>query len=121
MALTPRLETFLASHIDSVESLELLLLVARGTASWRAEAAAERVGIDRDVAEAKLDSLASAGLLSRDEAGFRYSPGSDEVRKLVLDLAREYTDRRANVINVIYSANLERLRKFADAFRLRKK
>jgi len=121
MALTHRLESFLAAHIDSVEDLEILLLVARGTASWSAETAAERLGIDTEVARARLERLAAAGLLSREAGGFRYSPADDDTRRLVAELAREYADRRANVINVIYSANLERLRKFADAFRLRKK
>jgi DNA-binding IclR family transcriptional regulator len=121
MALTPPLEVFLAGRIDSVETLEVLLLVARGAAPWSAAAAAERLGIDPDVCAAKLDSLASAGLLSRDAGEFRYSPENEDLRKLVAELGREYTDRRANVINVIYSANLDRLRKFAEAFRLRKK
>lgn len=121
MAIQPPLEAFLSTRIDSVEALEILLLVARVAAPWSPAAAAERLGIDPDVCAAKLESLASVGLLSRDAAEFRYSPENEEVRKLVAELGREYADRRANVINVIYSANLDRLRKFAEAFRLRRK
>ena len=120
MALTPSLEAFLATRIDSVETLELLLLAARGTAVLPAAAAAERLGIDPEVGAAKLEALATGGLLSREEGGFRYAPPDPDVRKLVVDLGRDYAVSRANVINVIYSANLERLRKFADAFRVRK-
>ena len=120
MALTPSLESFLAARIASVEELEILLPVARGNAVWSPAAAAERLGMTAEVAGANFESLVSSSLVTREAAGFRYRPGDDETREIVSDLAREYAERRANVINVIYSANLERLRKFADAFRLRK-
>ena len=121
MALTPQIETFLSARIDSVETLEILLLLARGKALWSPEDIAETLGLERDDTAERLAALESARLVSRESGGCRFSPADPAVRTLVADLAREYAEHRANVINVIYSANLERLRKFAEAFRLRKK
>jgi len=121
MALKSPLEAFLATHIDSVETLEILLLLARGKALWPTESIAETLGLEADVTAERIEALVASGLVARVGTGCRFSPGREETRELVAELAREYSEHRANVINVIYSANLERLRRFADAFRLRKK
>lgn len=120
MAITPAVESFLTSRIDSVEELEILLLTRIGGA-WNADTAGERLGIDREVARVKLESLTAARLLAREGEAYRYAPQDEEIPKIVAELVREYSERRANVINLIYSASLDKLRKFAEAFRLRRK
>ena len=121
MALTPPIVAFLESHVDSIETLEILLLLARGKALWSPEGIAETLGLEPEVTAGRVDALVAAGLVAREGNACRFSPAGEGTRALVGELAREYAEHRANVINVIYSANLDRLRKFADAFRLRKK
>ncbi len=115
---------FVVAHFDSVEALEIAMLLRRGPNTfWAAPAIAEHLGMRQNVAEAKLNALRDGGLLVRgDQTGaYRYSPANDELRQRVDALAEAYTDRRLSVINIIHSANLERLRAFSGAFRLKDK
>jgi hypothetical protein len=123
-ALPADVHDFLVEHFPSVEALEIALLLRRAPDTfWAAPAAAEHLGIRRDVAEARLAALCAARLVVRgDQTGaYRYSPADDEKRRLMDGLADAYTNRRVTVLNVIYSANLERLRAFSGAFRLKDK
>ena len=87
------------NSIDSLEALELLLLLRRSPDTyWTAEAASQQLGINREVASRKLLLLMEAGLVvrGRDTGAYRFCPGSDEARTLQ-----------------------DRLRAFSDAFRLK--
>jgi len=121
--LGPELRQFIAdSNIDSVESLEILLLLRRSEAYWSAEAVAQQLGIGRQPAAQKLAALAKAQLLviGGDTGAYRYAPRAERLRAAADELAAAYDEQRIPVINAIYSANLERLRAFSDAFRLKK-
>ena len=123
MGLSPGPNPLLGDPIDSVEALELLFLLRRSPDTfWTAGAASQKLGIRADLASRKLSRLVEAKLLvrGRDTGAYRYAPATDDWRKLVDDLAAEYEERSIGVINAIYSANLERLRAFSDAFRLKK-
>ena len=61
MELGPELRQFIAdSNIDSVESIEILLLLRRSEAYWSAEAVAQQLGIGRQPAAQKLAALQTA-------------------------------------------------------------
>ena len=48
-------------------------------------------------------------------------PGNDpELDQAVVRLAKDYAERRVTVITLIFSKPVDKLRTFADAFRLRK-
>jgi hypothetical protein len=112
----------IVSDFDSVESVEIVLLLRRSPQTfWAARAVAEQLGIRADIAGAKLDALGRRGILSvgGQTGAFRYAPKDAAVAKAIDALAAAYADRRVSVINTIYSANLERLRAFSDAFRVK--
>ena len=117
------LRNLIATSIDSIEGLEILLLLRRSQhAYWATRAIAEQLGIAPEIVGTKLDALRRAGLVSVGEetGAFRYAPRNEDLAAAIGDLARAYNERRASVVNTIFSANLERLRAFSDAFKVTK-
>jgi UDP-N-acetylmuramyl pentapeptide synthase len=121
--LPPDIHEFLVAHFDSVEALEIALLLRRSSdAFWAATAVADHLGIRKETAEAKIASLVNSGLVVRggQSGAYRFNPSNDALRANMDALANAYADRRVTIMNTIYSANLERLRAFSSAFRLKK-
>ncbi|HUP50536.1 MAG TPA: hypothetical protein VNA04_17305 [Thermoanaerobaculia bacterium] len=117
----PELDQFIASNIHTVEEVEILALLSRSPETfWSADAMAQHLSLRPEVAAARSRDLDRRGLLRTGESGpvYRFAPANDRIRKQVLELVEAYRDRRISVINSIYSANLTRLRSFADAFKL---
>ena len=116
------LRTFIAEHIHSVAKLEaLLLLFENPQRSWTPGDAARAIYIAETPAAALLAELQSDGLLIASDSppgSFRYEPKTDQLRQLVADLAHFYRERRVTVITIIHSAPIDKLRTFADAFRI---
>jgi predicted transcriptional regulator len=114
------------THIDSIEKLEVLLLLRNRTErEWTASEVALELRITEASAAARLADLASSGLLVNSAreapAGYRYSPAhSDDVRS-ISELAMTYSERRVSVITFIFTKPQERVRGFADAFLLRQR
>lgn len=119
--LPPRVQRFLLAHIDSVEKLEVLLLL-RGQSSraWTGAAVAQELRIAEESARHRLDDLCARGLLSCEGDAFRYAPGGGGDAQAVDELATTYSLRRVSVISFIFSQPMDRIRSFADAFRLKK-
>jgi predicted ArsR family transcriptional regulator len=122
--LPPRVQRFLKQHIDSIEKLEVLLLLrANPSRPWTAAAVAGELRIMETSAAGRLEDLTVRGLLA-DEGGtppsFRYAPHTGEDAQAVTELASTYAQRRVSVITFIFSQPQDQLRSFANAFRLRK-
>jgi DNA-binding IclR family transcriptional regulator len=112
----------LVRHFDSVESIEIVALLERSSnAFWTRQAISQQLGIPEDVVEAKLAALTANDILVRGDltGAYRFAPRSHEVCEQLLELLRFYSEQRAIIINTIYSANLEKLRAFSNAFRLK--
>ena len=126
--ITSRVKQFLADHVESVMQLEILLLLAGQSGKvWTASELAQQLRIDVAWVDAQLRALVAGGLASVDDAGtggggpaFRYAPRTAELGTTVDELARAYADRRVTVIGLIFSKPVDKIRSFADAFRLRK-
>ncbi|MBN1205414.1 MAG: hypothetical protein JXB05_10865 [Myxococcaceae bacterium] len=119
-ALPQRVQRFLMTHIDSIEKLEVLLLLwSQAEREWTPSSVALELRITEASAAARLADLTSAALLVSDNGtpeAYRYSPAhSDDVRA-VSELAATYAERRVSVITFIFSKPQERVRGFADAF-----
>ena len=120
--LNDEVRQLIARHLDSVESIDILLLLRRSPQTyWGAPAIAEQLGIAPDIARAKIDALRRSGIITVGEqtGAFRYGPPDERTRSAVDELAGVYASRRSIVINEIYSANLERLRAFSNSFRVK--
>ena len=115
---------FVTEHVDSVLQLELLLLLRSDAGRrWSAAELAQELRIDAAWAAGQLDELCRHGLLHcepADRPTYRFAPKSPDLDRTVADLAEAYAHRRVTVIGLIFSKPIEKLRTFADAFRIRK-
>ena len=115
---------FIIDHINSVESLEVLLLLSTGTVrEYSPEEVSRTLCTSLESATARLQELHRSKLLARVENGaspkYRFDPASREAA-VVAALEKVYKTRRVSVISFIYSNPTDPLRAFSDAFRLRK-
>lgn len=116
------LKTFITEHIQSVAKLETLLLLYENSQRWWSAAdAARAIYIAETPTAALLAELHSAGLLAAEAATpplYRFEPKNPKLVGLVADLAKYYQQRRVTVITMIHSAPVDKLRTFADAFKI---
>lgn len=115
---------FIVDHIDSVEALEILLLLAAGTIpEYTAKEVGQMLRTSLESAAAHLRKLHRAKLLlaveNEGSPKYRFDPAGREAG-VVGDLEKVYKTRRVSVISFIYSNPTDPLRAFSDAFRLRK-
>ncbi|WP_224363701.1 hypothetical protein [Hyalangium versicolor] len=120
----PRVQRFIATHIDSIEKLEVLLLMrSRAEREWTARDISQELRIMESSAAARLEDLSTRRLLVKAEGSpalYRYSPASSEDAQDIAQLQDTYSTRRVSVISFIFSKPLDKVRGFADAFRLKR-
>lgn len=121
----PRVQRFISTHIDSIEKLEVLLLMrARADREWNAREVSQELRITEASASARLEDLTARRLLvvvgQGSPPSYRFSPASAEDAEDVSALQETYSTRRVSVISFIFSKPLDRVRGFADAFRLKR-
>jgi predicted ArsR family transcriptional regulator len=115
---------FLAEHISSVAQLEVLLLL-RGDRQrqWTAEEVGKALYTTPEMVTGQLEELRARGLVTTSggsEVRYVYRPASADLEARADRLEQTYRERRVAVITAIYSQPLDKVRTFADAFRLRK-
>ncbi|HET8625739.1 MAG TPA: hypothetical protein VFM14_19440 [Gemmatimonadales bacterium] len=114
---------FLNEHIDSVEQLEVLLLLHRAAESdWTAEMVAAALYTQLASASRRLEALFADGLIERapgDREAYRYVPDPADRGEMIATIADTYRERRVAVVTAIASKPMENVRAFSDAFRLR--
>jgi hypothetical protein len=120
--LSPDVRSFIAEHVDSVVQLEVLLLVhAQHEREWSADDVSNALRINRMWAEEQLANLARRGIVvCTDKPCITYRYVSGRFDATVTKLAQAYNDRRVTIISIISSKPVDKIRTFADAFRLRK-
>jgi predicted transcriptional regulator len=112
---------FVDRFIESIEHLEILLLLAGAEKSWTSFEIFQQIQSSQASVEQRLKSLVATGLLSQDQDGrYRFSPNGEPTRKLVKDLGEAYKTRRLRIIEAIYARKTDAVRTFADAFKFRK-
>jgi hypothetical protein len=114
---------FLHQNIDSVEQLEVLLLLWRTPdRGWTSEEVAIAVYSHPSSVVRRLAMLLGQGLLRERQPGcYQYAPRTVELHQTVTQVDRMYRERRVAVITLIASKPIENVRAFSDAFRIRKK
>ncbi len=122
--LPPRVQRFITAHIDSLEKLEVLLLLrARADREWTAPAVSLELRITETSAAMRLADLAARRLLVDSGAqppAYRYNPADPEDVQAVTELSAVYGAKRVSVISFIFSRPLDKVRGFAEAFVLKK-
>lgn len=114
---------FLHENIDSVEQLEVLLLLWRTPErGWTCDEVATAVYSHPSSVVRRLAMLFGQGLLREYEPGcYRYAPRTSDLHDTVTRLDHVYRERRVAVITLIASKPIENVRAFSDAFRIRRK
>jgi hypothetical protein len=115
---------FIVDHVDSVELIDVMLLLKRSAgAELSAEDVSRRLCTSPASAANRLEALrASSIAAARDDAPrttYRYAPATADLQRAVDDLEREYGARRTRVINLVFSKPNDKIRTFADAFKIR--
>lgn len=113
---------FLYQNIESVEQLEVLvLLLRRPDRGWSPdEVARELYGHPASIAR-RLAILLGQGLLREIDPGcYQYAPRTAELHATVERVADTYHERRVAVVTLIASKPIENVRAFSDAFRIRR-
>jgi predicted ArsR family transcriptional regulator len=133
--LSEEVKKFITEHISSVEQLEVLLLLHHHLQqAWSAQEVSQELRIDPASAAERLADLEARGLLARREAAgggppaedltadplYQYQPQKPHFDHTVSDLAKFYQEYRVTVISLIFSKPIDKIRTFADAFKLRK-
>ena len=113
---------FLFQNIDSVEQLEVLLLLKQAPEhGWTAPDVALALYSHPYSIGRRLALLLGQGLLREKEPGcYQYAPRSLELHETVNRVAECYRERRVAVITLIASKPIENVRAFSDAFRIRR-
>ena len=109
------------SHIDSVEQLEILLLLARTPGrGWSAGEVASELRITGSSAETRLADLRRRALVAEVSSGaFAFDGRSSGTEATVRRLADAYKERRVAVITYIFSKPRDSIQAFADAFKVK--
>lgn len=124
--ITPVLRRFVEEHLDSVEKLEVLLLLQRTSSRyWSAKEVAGTLGMLETPTARLLDALCARNLLdvrTASDVQFRFAPVSPELGQRASELEAAYRTQRAAVLTLILSgsASERSVREFADAFRIKK-
>jgi hypothetical protein len=125
-----KVQVLLRQHVESYEQLETLVLLASAREQvWVPRAVAGRLGISEDAALDALEHLHRAGFAKLDPAGklgFTYDVDDADENAAVVLLADAYENRRLEVMKLMSTNAVERvrtaaIRTFADAFVLGKK
>jgi hypothetical protein len=123
--ISPAIRDFITEQIDSVLQLEvLLLLFAHRSRAFTIDDITKELKIDANWLSAQLARLCSVGILvcmsQSNVSTYQYQPAKRELDEIVQGLADAYAQRRVSVVSLIFNKPTDRLRHFADAFRIRK-
>jgi hypothetical protein len=119
--LEPELLAFVRTSIPSMWALELLLLLRRATPeALSPDELVARLRATPTLIERLLEHFSNAGLVMRDETGAAwFECATPDLEKLCADLASAAAERPVALREAIVSSPSDKLRSFADAFRLK--
>jgi hypothetical protein len=117
-------QEFIQNYIESVDALEILLLLRDvPQKEWGSLAVSRALGFDPNAVATRLDKLKSAGLIRdrtvANERLYRYGPSTPEMALALNELAKLYPTYRVRIIGIIFSKPLNGIRTYADSFRSR--
>jgi hypothetical protein len=123
-ALPQRASALIVTFIDSVEQLEVLLLLREQQGRvWTARDVNDVIRSSEESIATRLYSLERSGFIvaaPSSPGAYQYNPANSN-DAAVEELAAAYRERRLRVTELIYSKPTRELSSFADAFIFRKK
>ena len=119
------LRSFIQDTIPTVDAAELLVLLGghpdeRYTARQAVDAM-RPTALSEPSARRYLLHFHSRSLVEGGETeGYRYAPASPELEAMVRALTRVFNERPVTLVRMIYAPKDDKIRSFADAFRIKK-
>lgn len=118
------LDKFIAAEIQSLEQMEILLLLSGNPHRWwTAHSVYEVVKSSPASVEERLEDLTRREILRSEgesEIRYQFAPPSEQIWKAVNELREAYKERPVKVVQAIYSKPPDAIQEFARAFRVRK-
>lgn len=119
------LRSFIQETIPSVDAAELLLVLAqhpdRDYQVVDVINTMRPTAVSEPVVRRYLNHFHSVGVVAvKENNTYRYSPSSPELDGLVRALTKVYNERPVTLVRMIYAPRDDKIRSFADAFRLKK-
>jgi len=116
------LTRFIRSTIPSYDAAVVLLLLSRDPEiAWSVGQIAERTGLTSEIVRRYSEHFTRAGLLVAVESDkFRFSCDSPELQDDIAALQQAYDQRPVTLVRFIYSSADEKIRSFADSFKLKR-
>ncbi len=119
--LSQEISDFLTRYIDSVEQLEIILLLnSTHPKAWTSAEISAHLHSTTQSIDQRLSDLEKDHLISTSNGQFAYNTSDPLRNKLMLKLADEYKNRRIRIIEFIFSKPNKKIRSFLNAFKLRK-
>jgi hypothetical protein len=121
-ALPTELRIFLHSCIESIEQVEILMMLRGAERGWTVRDIAVALRMEPAAARHDLETLTARGLLDvlvAQETGYRYRPKSSELARYCDVLAEQYITSRQTVLGYVAGQSRRSIKRFADAFKLR--
>ncbi len=114
--ISANLKQFIFEFVDSVELIEVLLLLRNNSDKYfsAAQISAELRSNPTSILN-RLSRLANIGLLNQDKDMFKFQPESEELKTITNELSNEYLLRRHSIFELIFSSS-KNARQFANAF-----
>lgn len=110
------IKQFIFAHIDSVEQLEVLMLLRQDlTKSYTPTEVANEMRTSPASATLRLNTLTNQGFVEMNDGSYRFAAGATGSGELLDRLTEIYRVRRHKVLELIFSP-MKRARNFADAF-----
>jgi len=114
----------LSEHIQSVEQLEVLLLLRNSPQrAWTVDEVYEVIRSSHSSIQGRLLKFVSDGFLTEEKGPpqtFRFAPRDLNLHSSVEQTATAYHGSRVRVIEAIFAPEADPAQSFADAFKLRK-
>ena len=117
--ISEKIKQFIFEQIDSVEQLEVLLLLrSHKSSSWNIDQIAQELRSSPNSVSNRIKSLSNIGLVeleSGSQAHFVYKETNPEFEAILQELGELYKSRKQTILELIFSP-LKRGRHFANAF-----
>lgn len=114
-----KVKQFIFEHIDSVELLEVLLLLrSQPSAHWNADQIAQELRSSSNSVSTRINSLLKIGLLEKQPGAqnlYQYKSSSPDFETILDELNETYKIKRQAIFELIFSP-LKKGRHFANAF-----
>lgn len=107
---------FILEFIDSVEQLEILLLLkSTPDKKWNCKTISDELRSTPDSVKGRLISLEKSKIIQKVGDTYQYKPETQELRKAIDDLNDIYRYRKQKIFEFIFSP-MKKIKHFADAF-----